>query len=617
MMPEHLSPLANHLWQSTVFAGVVGVLAFALRKNRASPRYALWMAASVKFLVPFSLLVAVGAWIEWPAATAQQPAAFLSVVREANAPFGPALSDIVPPPSSIVAVRPVGSALPLALTAIWLTGSGVVALSWLREWRRLRRGMKGAIPIDLDFPIPVLSWDASLEPGIFGIFRPVLLLPEGITEHLTPRELHAVLVHEQCHVRRRDNLCAAIHVVVEVLFWFHPLVWWIERRLTEERERACDEAVIHRMGDPDSYAEGILKVCRFYKESAAICVSGVMGGHLRRRIEWIMSGDRLASLNLGKIALLAVVGAGGLGVPIIAGLAPTPQSEEFAVASIRPIPPGTLVAARTLGVACRGIDGLRQTATAARIGVDPVLDAPRGRCVANGVVAQSLIGFAYGLPAHYIAGGPDWIRNTGPIGIDPGGFTHHEAETYSIEAQAPDTATVTTEQLREMLRQMLETRYGLEAHRETQEVEGYALTVTESGPTLVQVTDGYESPRVTFDLDRGRVIRGTSSLAELVALLVPGEAVADRTGLTGLYTYEIVVPLPPPPPAPPPPPGPGTPGVAGGPGGVVESQELRSRSDPIREVSAVLEEEMGLRLQAALVPVQMLVIDRVERPSAN
>jgi hypothetical protein len=54
--------------------------------------------------------------------------------------------------------------------------------------------------------------------------------------------MEAMLAHELCHVRRRDNLVAAMHMMVEAVFWFHPLVWWIGVRLMEERERACDEA---------------------------------------------------------------------------------------------------------------------------------------------------------------------------------------------------------------------------------------------------------------------------------------------------------------------------------------------------------------------------------------
>ena len=68
--------------------------------------------------------------------------------------------------------------------------------------------------------------------------------------------MKAILVHERCHIRCHDNLVAAIHMLVEAIFWFHPLVWWIGARLVEERERACDEEVLRRGADPEAYAAG-------------------------------------------------------------------------------------------------------------------------------------------------------------------------------------------------------------------------------------------------------------------------------------------------------------------------------------------------------------------------
>src|SRR5690606_12845832 len=94
-------------------------------------------------------------------------------------------------------------------------------------------------------------------------------------ERLSPPQLRAVLEHEICHVRRRDNLTAAVHMLVESLFWFHPLVWWIGARLLDEREQACDEAVIAAGIDRDAYGEGILEVCRYCIESPLPCAAGV------------------------------------------------------------------------------------------------------------------------------------------------------------------------------------------------------------------------------------------------------------------------------------------------------------------------------------------------------
>ena len=80
-------------------------------------------------------------------------------------------------------------------------------------------------------------------------------------------------LNEVTIIRRND--IPAIHMVVEAVFWFHPLVWWIGARLVEERERACDEEVLRLGSEPEVYAAGILNVCKFYLRSPLPCVSGV------------------------------------------------------------------------------------------------------------------------------------------------------------------------------------------------------------------------------------------------------------------------------------------------------------------------------------------------------
>src|SRR5580765_2969518 len=104
--------------------------------------------------------------------------------------------------------------------------------------------------------LDVRSVPGLMEPGVVGVWRPVLLVPFDIVTSLTQAQLDAVVAHELCHVRRRDNLTAAIHMLVEAAFWFHPLVWWIGARLVDERERACDEVVMSLAGhDRRVYAE--------------------------------------------------------------------------------------------------------------------------------------------------------------------------------------------------------------------------------------------------------------------------------------------------------------------------------------------------------------------------
>ena len=86
---------------------------------------------------------------------------------------------------------------------------------------------------------------------MFGIRQPILLWPASIADRLADDHIEAILAHELCHVARRDNLWAAVHMVVQTLFWFHPLVWWIGARLVDERERACDESVVAAGSEPE------------------------------------------------------------------------------------------------------------------------------------------------------------------------------------------------------------------------------------------------------------------------------------------------------------------------------------------------------------------------------
>ena len=132
-----------------------------------------------------------------------------------------------------------------------------------------------------------------------------------------------MLAHELCHVRRRDNFTAAIHMIVEAVFWFHPLVWWIGARLVEERERACDEEVLRLGNEPQVYAEGILNVCKLYVESPLVCVSGVTGSDLKKRMERIMKNQFGTALSVRKKLLLATAGVAVLAVPVVAGVVAT------------------------------------------------------------------------------------------------------------------------------------------------------------------------------------------------------------------------------------------------------------------------------------------------------
>ena len=102
---------------------------------------------------------------------------------------------------------------------------------------------------------------------------------------------------------------------VEAVFWFHPLIWWLGARLVDERERACDEAVLDLGNEPAVYAESILKTCRYCVEYPMPCVSGVTGSNLKKRILQIMTHQAADKLTLPRKLLLASVAVATVAAP--------------------------------------------------------------------------------------------------------------------------------------------------------------------------------------------------------------------------------------------------------------------------------------------------------------
>jgi len=111
---------------------------------------------------------------------------------------------------------------------------------------------------------------------------------------------------------------------VESVFWFHPLEWWMGKRMVEERERACDEEVVQLGNDPRAYAEGILNVCNLYAESPLACVPGISGSNLRKRITTILNNRAAAKVSWAKKALLGVALAAVVALPIALGIIDAP-----------------------------------------------------------------------------------------------------------------------------------------------------------------------------------------------------------------------------------------------------------------------------------------------------
>jgi TonB family protein len=334
-----LTEVINHLWQSTLVAAAIAAIAALLRNEGAHARYWLWWAASVKFLVPFSLLTALG-----------------SALRDAGAPQfeladWPATLDVLaqPMPAST-------SWAPFALAAlgVWAVGFAVVVGTWVSRALNVRAQLRQSSSYAAELPaiaagLEVRTSEGLLEPALVGIARPVLLLPRSIAEHLSQAQLAAVLEHELAHWRRRDNLTASVHMLVEAVFWFHPLVWWIGARLVEERERACDEAVVRAGHDGRTYAEGILNVCERYVASALKCAAGISGADLKRRVVEIARSKVMSELAIQKKVMLGAVAISTLLIPIVFGAAAQDIAGPVPMVRIMPDYPTEALAAEREG----------------------------------------------------------------------------------------------------------------------------------------------------------------------------------------------------------------------------------------------------------------------------
>jgi beta-lactamase regulating signal transducer with metallopeptidase domain len=192
--------IAAHLWQSTLFGAAAALLTLAFRANKARVRYWIWLTASLKFLIPFVLLTSLGSHIH--IRTPAQAPVLSYTVEYFNQPV---FLRVAAPPAA--AAGPALSINPLP-ACVWGCGVVILALIRLRGWRRIRRMIRASVTTDLPFPVEVRTAPGLPQPGVVGFIRPVLLLPQGITERLTPAEMNTVLAHELCHVRRRDNLAA-------------------------------------------------------------------------------------------------------------------------------------------------------------------------------------------------------------------------------------------------------------------------------------------------------------------------------------------------------------------------------------------------------------------------
>lgn len=632
------SVLLNHLWQSTAVALLAWLLTLALRNNSARVRYAIWLFASIKFLLPFQLLTYLGAQMTTP--VANNGSQLYTIVEEFTRPLREAPIQTAAASPSTPSFHAANTIWEL-LGAVWLCGFLLLLAKWISGWKSAHTMASAAEPLidGREFDALVRAEDsvcvrsgirlllspAGMEPAVFGIFRPVLLWPAGLSDRLDDAQIEAIMAHELEHVRRRDNLTAAVHSFVEAVFWFHPLVRWMSTRLSEERERACDERVLEQSARPEAYAESILKVCSFCMEPAAACVSGVSGADLKQRILRIMTQRSGTAMTMGRKCLLLATAVLLIAAPIGFGLlhgqqGPAPSGDQpqgsvvtsdlpkYEVATVKP---------------AAGEDGMTR-----------IMLTPSG-AEFNGVQMQMLLQQAFGVERDRIIGEPDWA-----------GSKRFDITAKVSPEDAPKLDHLKMEQRRAMLLPLLEERFALKYHHESRELPMYSLVVAKGGPKLKESTVvASPPPDVAHPSDRRVMPDGPTAhsgpgapagpggpprdraanpgmmtmspggieangggmpfLAHALSSLV-GRSVVDKTGLTGNYDYSLHW----------------TPDEASmprvGPAGGGPPPQGDAPIDPNGPtLFTALEEQLGLKLQSEKGKVDVIVIDHIELPTEN
>ena len=181
----------------------------------------------------------------------------------------------------------------------------------------------GALPLSPDFGdrvgshrrVALCTSNAVRVPAAIGYFRPMVVFPTWALSELPPAELNAILLHELAHLRRWDDFTNLAQKIVKAIFFFHPAVWFIESRLTLEREMACDDAVLAASFSPRAYAASLVDLAEksFLRRGVQLAQAAVSHvQQLKLRLAEILRKDRSqqGSVRIGKgaIALMSLIG---------------------------------------------------------------------------------------------------------------------------------------------------------------------------------------------------------------------------------------------------------------------------------------------------------------------
>ncbi|MFD2938143.1 M56 family metallopeptidase [Spirosoma flavum] len=329
------SPVANALgwtllhavWQGFALVLPIAVVLHALRSRSSSLRYRV---GTLTLLTQLLVSAATFLWYYKPLinttgakslAVQTLPIRWQTVVR--TLPWHQQMQQFLENHlSQFVLIYLIGVALfGLRLAGGWIylqrltkTATKPAATSWMQLTDRLR------LVLAIRSVVQVRESARIAVPMVVGVLKPVLLLPIGLITNLTTREIEAVLAHELAHIKRHDYAVNLLQSVVEVLYFFHPALWWLSARVREEREHCCDDLAVQACGgDGRILAQALARVeeLRLIQEDSAPALAMAFASkrqHLLHRVRRMLgvptrpfvSNGSLAGLTLATILLMSM-----------------------------------------------------------------------------------------------------------------------------------------------------------------------------------------------------------------------------------------------------------------------------------------------------------------------
>lgn len=323
--------VVHSLWQGMLIAFVLGGTLVGLQKRPANLRYLL---ANLSLL---ALLLASAATF---ASYYQPAAAHGSAAGTGSGQAGPA----APMGEEATVLARIGQGfeayfeehLPLIL-CIWLLGvaffvlrllGGIAYVQHLKHHRVLplapawqHRLDELASQLRLKRPIRLMESALARAPMVVGYLRPVILLPIGAVNGLSPGQVEAVLAHELAHICRRDYLFNILQSLIEALYYFNPAVWWISANIRMERENCCDDIAVALCGNSLAYAKALVKIEEASRRNPrmAMALARKGKGRLLHRVKRILNQPQHKSNIMEKFTATALLLAAILFLSVSAG----------------------------------------------------------------------------------------------------------------------------------------------------------------------------------------------------------------------------------------------------------------------------------------------------------